>query len=92
MIGVGHARYIQIYDEQLPTGDPTIDAAFQMIETTIEARTPVDRPGTPGHSKSSKQMALQPGTDPPHPAKVRSYIWAAVLHEQILVMRQPLAA
>ncbi len=90
MMGVGRSRYIQVYDDQLPTGDPDTDAAFRMIESTIDARRRLIGPNA-GTREVLKQMAcdleqiLRTG-------KVRSYIWAAVLHEQIMVMRQQLAA
>jgi hypothetical protein len=90
LIGVGHARYIQVYDDQLLTGDPDVDATFRMIESTIDARRRLIGPNA-GTRDVLKQMScdldriLRTGN-------VRSYIWAAVLHEQIAAMRQQLAA
>lgn len=90
MIGVGQSRYIQVYDDQLPTGNPDADAAFRMIESTIDARRRLIGPNA-GTREVLQQMAcdldqiLRTG-------KIRSYIWAAVLHEQITGMRRRLAA
>jgi hypothetical protein len=90
MIGVGQSRFVQVYDDQLPTGDPDADAAFRTIESTIDARRRLVGPNA-GTREVLKQMAcdleqvLRNG-------KIRSYIWAAVLHEQIAGMRQQLAA
>lgn len=89
-IAVGDARYLQIYDEQLPTGDPAVDAILEMIETTIDARRRLIGP-TAGTLDVLQQLAHDlSATLRAYP--VRSFIWATVLREQIAGMRALLAA
>jgi hypothetical protein len=90
MIGVGQSRYIQVYDDQLPSGDPDADAAFRMIESTIDARRRLIGPNA-GTREVLDQMARDLDQIL-RSASLRSYIWAAILHEQIAGMRQQLAA
>jgi hypothetical protein len=89
-ISVGLSCHVQIYDEQLPTGDPDADAAMRMIEATIDARRRLIGP-----TAGSLEVMHQMDADLEQTLRVcnlRSYIWAAVLQEQIACMRQQLAA
>ncbi|HEX5167337.1 MAG TPA: hypothetical protein VFV93_18155 [Thermomicrobiales bacterium] len=89
-ISAGSGQYVQIYDEQLPTGDAGTDAFLLMIESTIDARRRLIGP-TAGTLEVMHQLACDlEQTLRMHP--IRSYIWAAVLREQIASMRQLLAA
>ena len=89
-IAVGQSRYIQVYDDQLPTGSAEVDAALQMIEMTIDARRRLIGP-TSGTLDVLEQMARDlDQTLRAYP--IRAYIWAAVLQEQIATMRELLAA
>jgi hypothetical protein len=89
-VSAGPGQYVQIYDDQLPTGDPDVDSVLRMIELTIEARRRLFGP-TAGTLEVMQQLACDlEQTLRAHP--IRSYIWAAVLREQIASMRQLLAA
>ena len=89
-ISAGPGQYVQIYDDQLPTGDPDADNILRMIELTIEARRRLIGP-TAGTLEVMQQLTrdLEQAL---RAYPVRSYIWAAVLREQIASMRQLLAA
>jgi len=89
-IAVGQSRYLQIYDDQLPTSNPDADAALQMIEKTIDARRRLIGP-TAGTLDVLDQMAADLDQTL-RTCTVCSYIWAAVLQEQIASMRELLAA
>ena len=89
-IAVRQSRYLQVYDDQLPTGNPEADAALQMIEMTIDARRRLIGPSS-GTLDVLEQMANDlDQTLRAYP--IRSFIWAAVLREQIASMRELLAA
>jgi hypothetical protein len=89
-ISAGPGQYVQIYENQLPTGDPDADRVLRMIEQTIEARRRLIGP-TSGTLEVMQQLSCDlEQTLRSHP--IRSYIWAAVLREQIASMRQRLAA
>jgi hypothetical protein len=89
-ISTGNARYVQIYDDQIPTGCPDADANLRLIEATIDARQRLIGP-TAGTMDVLGQMA----TDLYQTLRtcpVRSYIWAAVLQERIASARAGMAA
>lgn len=89
-IAVSDARHLQIYDQQLPTGDPEADANLRLIEMTIDERRRLVGPNA-GTLDVMRQLACDlDRTMRVHP--VRSFVWAAVLQEQIAGMRQLLAA
>lgn len=88
-IAIGRAAHLQVYDDQLPTGDDDVDALLGTIETTIDARRRLFGPAA-GTLDVMEQLERDlDATLRTRP--VRSYIWAAVLREQIASMRQSLA-
>jgi hypothetical protein len=89
-IAVGNARYLQIYDDQLPTGCPNADANLRMIEATIDARQRLIGP-TAGTREVIEQMAVDLDQTM-RSCPVQSYIWAAVLQERIAGIRARMAA
>jgi hypothetical protein len=89
-IATGNARYLQVYDDQLPTGCPDADANLRMIEATIEARQRLIGP-TAGTLDVLRQMAADL-YQTMRTCPIRSYIWAAVLQERIAAARARLAA
>lgn len=89
-ISIGDGQFVQIYDEQLPTGDGEADAALQLIETTIEARRRLIGPAS-GTLDVLNQMERDLD-DAMRVLPVASYVWAAVILERIALMREHLAA
>ncbi len=89
-IEVERSRFLQVYDDQLPTGSADADAALLMIERTIDARRQLIGP-TSGTRDVLEQMARDLDLTLRTYA-IRSFIWAAVLQEQIASMRELLAA
>ena len=84
-IAVGPSRFLQIYDDQLPTGNTDADAALRMIEMTIDSRRHLIGPAT-GTLDVLEQMEIELDLTL-RALPVRSYVWAAVLREQIAGMR-----
>lgn len=89
-LAVGERRFVQVYDDQLPTGCPDADGVFRMIEMTVEARRRLIGPsaGTLDVLEQMERDLVQTLRTCP----VESYIWAATLQERIARMRQLLAA
>jgi hypothetical protein len=88
-IAIAEDRLLQIYDDQLPTGNAAADVAFSAIEATIDERRRLVGP-TAGTIDVLDQMTA----DLDQTLRTRllhSFIWAAVLREQIADMRQSLA-
>ncbi len=90
VLSVGNCQYLQIYDEQLPTGDPAADGELQTIEDTIEARRTLYGPSA-GTLDVLKQMERQLDATARKYA-IGSHVWAAVLRERIAGLRESLAA
>lgn len=89
-IAFGSARFLQIYDDQLPTGDDEADEVLRTIEATIEARRRLIGPAAGTLDVMDELEHILDVTIRGN--HVRSYIWAAVLREQIDQIRQTLAA
>jgi hypothetical protein len=89
-ITLGTCRHLQIYDDQLPTGVDEVDERLNVIESTIGARRQLFGPATGTLDvlvKMERDLIELMRTQP-----VRSFVWAAVLHEQISLLRQALCA
>ena len=89
-IALGSGQFLQIYDDQLPTGDANVDVLLRTIEETIDARRRLFGP-----SAGTLDVMDQLDRDLNgilRATPVRSHIWAAVLREQIACLRQALAA
>lgn len=81
-------HYLPIRRDQLPTGDAAVDEALLTIETTVNARRALVGPAA-GTAEVLTQLTrdlivtLRSCT-------LHSYVWAAVLQEQIAGLRQTL--